>query len=169
MKYYILHIAKSVITKSWCFLRASGGVSDPPFVIDFHAKFSPRKRRCFRERKSSSSDRTVFSAQAEVFLTATGTTTLSTRFLRASGGVSSGYAKSCKYRKFSPRKRRCFRLQARTNIGACVFSAQAEVFLVQLASMPCLASFLRASGGVSTRYIVQLWSCGFSPRKRRCF
>ena len=53
------------------------------------------------------------------------------------------------------------------NLG--VFSAQAEVFLFNEKDCILLASFLRASGGVSAFYDTDVFPEAFSPRKRRCF
>ena len=129
MRYYILHVAKSVITKSWCFLRASGGVS----IIDLSQKprgeFSPRKRRCFHASAFRAFERAGF--------------------LRASGGVSRRAHLQHRQGRFSPRKRRCFRLRKARRSQSPVFSAQAEVFLLKELHMYINDGFLRASGGVS--------------------
>ena len=53
---------------------------------------------------------------------------------------------------FSPRKRRCFWVQASKQCEVAVFSAQAEVFLKSRAVKLRDGSFLRASGGVSQEY-----------------
>ena len=52
----------------------------------------------------------VFSAQAEVFPSYTDVGDCYTRFLRASGGVSTVRIGDRDYPVFSPRKRRCFHL-----------------------------------------------------------
>ena len=71
-------------------------------------------------------------------------------FLRASGGVSYRTVHE-KYRTlFSPRKRRCFLAKKVDKEIGKVFSAQAEVFLVAIATVIFVYCFLRASGGVST-------------------
>ena len=53
-----------------CFLRASGGVSAAAQSELLRAQFSPRKRRCFRPVNFLITSLPVFSAQAEVFLSA---------------------------------------------------------------------------------------------------
>ena len=111
----------------------------------------------------------VFSAQAEVFPVLKRVLPIGTRFLRASGGVSSLFQVIDHFFGFSPRKRRCFCELPQAVKEAFVFSAQAEVF-------PCLQvlsilrpSFLRASGGVSKSFMIYIEVDKFSPRKRRCF
>ena len=128
MRYYILCIAKYAITKSWCFLRASGGVSNCTCEPFDGMAFSPRKRRCFHKPFICNSVKAVFSAQAEVFLSNLNHDEMDDGFLRASGGVSQkeNYHKST--RPFSPRKRRCFRYKGGALLTKRVFSAQAEVF-----------------------------------------
>ena len=112
-------------------------------------KFSPRKRRCFSLKSLCIRARSVFSAQAEVFLFSASGNAGATGFLRASGGVSE-----------SPKYLIDFLV---------VFSAQAEVFLsFVLIFAPC-QSFLRASGGVSVHASRYDETLKFSPRKRRCF
>ena len=71
-----------------CFLRASGGVSIEGGNRDRGCLFSPRKRRCFCEKRDYYGNVDVFSAQAEVFL-------------MGGGGYKIVFV-------FSPRKRRCF-------------------------------------------------------------
>ena len=95
--------------KDECFLRASGGVS----------QVAKRFGRSLR----------VFSAQAEVFPDLHQDFTLQKGFLRASGGVSNCRSSKIRHIKFSPRKRRCFRINHDKKGNGKVFSAQAEVFL----------------------------------------
>ena len=171
------------------FLRASGGVSETAIGSTVPITFSPRKRRCFWKTKSTWIKCTVFSAQAEVFPRRANSTTSCTCFLRASGGVSvSAFGIACtiwfsprKRRcflfmasiwdrfKFSPRKRRCFLMKLLSCIKQGVFSAQAEVFPIIVLPRFVFESFLRASGGVSSRIDSALFAGSFSPRKRRCF
>ena len=94
---------------------------------------------------------------------------ISRGFLRASGGVSKvdGYKVPCVW--FSPRKRRCFHAKIYGRAHVRVFSAQAEVFLLDYKVNYTVDSFLRASGGVSVARHQVLRDNGFSPRKRRCF
>ncbi len=169
MKYYILCIAKCVITKSWCFLRASGGVSSVETRHKTEFAFSPRKRRCFLSQRLRSRHRRVFSAQAEVFLKHIANAQMREGFLRASGGVSYIEYLEKNLDMFSPRKRRCFRNLRARHRDAEVFSAQAEVFLKRFLFSCSIISFLRASGGVSKRTSYYELHKRFSPRKRRCF
>ena len=74
--------------KTMGFLRASGGVSHPDTLQPQGKRFSPRKRRCFSFMIYIEVDKFVFSAQAEVFLSASKSSLISLGFLRASGGVS---------------------------------------------------------------------------------
>ncbi len=91
------------------------------------------------------------------------------RFLRASGGVSTWRLSRLRNDPFSPRKRRCFRLQFPAAFGTKVFSAQAEVFPLTSWTTSGLLCFLRASGGVSKYDFEFDHDRLFSPRKRRCF
>ena len=91
------------------------------------------------------------------------------RFLRASGGVSALCKERAAKTKFSPRKRRCFSNPGGSLRAECVFSAQAEVFLVCPAAVISGFCFLRASGGVSKSNSSDRRLNEFSPRKRRCF
>ena len=70
------------------FLRASGGVSWYAGTRFLRFGFSPRKRRCFWLPCGQPKINTVFSAQAEVFLSIAVRHSSTQRFLRASGGVS---------------------------------------------------------------------------------
>ena len=151
------------------FLRASGGVSISFRTFRTLYLFSPRKRRCFCRAKSRHCKLQVFSAQAEVFLRGAVCATLPGRFLRASGGVSLAYLILCKAIPFSPRKRRCFSSALKSASEASVFSAQAEVFLIEQFMKNTERCFLRARGGVSWRRRWTRRSGRFSPRKRRCF
>ena len=152
-----------------CFLRASGGVSLWMVLKHFVCTFSPRKRRCFQSMTPFTPLSTVFSAQAEVFLTKPDGSQENPCFLRASGGVSKQIPAGDFAGAFSPRKRRCFRSTQRHTQGNEVFSAQAEVFPFRIANAHKVTRFLRASGGVSciSKYILRITA--FSPRKRRCF
>ena len=176
-------------TSCTCFLRASGGVSVSQVKYVMVEVFSPRKRRCFYAPYFTHILRMVFSAQAEVFLSKDGSSVWWGCFLRASGGVSvSAFGIACtiwfsprKRRcflfmasiwdrfKFSPRKRRCFLMKLLSCIKQGVFSAQAEVFPIIVLPRFVFESFLRASGGVSSRIDSALFAGSFSPRKRRCF
>ena len=90
------------------FLRASGGVSTQLLRLLLAVEFSPRKRRCFLSIYAVTVGVLVFSAQAEVFLTARKIGPPKESFLRASGGVSSNKVEKGVIPSFSPRKRRCF-------------------------------------------------------------
>ena len=151
------------------FLRASGGVSIPLKEIQFQMKFSPRKRRCFRNHDDVERERGVFSAQAEVFREFCGNVFVNMGFLRASGGVSSCRFIFRREPTFSPRKRRCFQKTAPFAEVAFVFSAQAEVFPSMIITLLATLCFLRASGGVSLKCWANCQGRKFSPRKRRCF
>ena len=151
------------------FLRASGGVSFVVHPSHRISKFSPRKRRCFCRWRNPSCQRPVFSAQAEVFLRIHLVRGILQSFLRASGGVSGKYGQYSVRLVFSPRKRRCFQ-KFISKIGlSSVFSAQAEVFPYLGRNNKHFLSFLRASGGVSSRVYHNRRKQSFSPRKRRCF
>lgn len=67
MRYYILCIAKYAYTKSWCFLRVRGGVSEFLELNRMAFEFSPRTRRCFCVQFAAVKFGKVFSAYAEVF------------------------------------------------------------------------------------------------------
>ena len=151
------------------FLRASGGVSSTRSFATENPQFSPRKRRCFLRFPCKLPLRTVFSAQAEVFLSPTAQIFLKIRFLRASGGVSPCLRTKRTLSAFSPRKRRCFFHYRNNPEARQVFSAQAEVFLEKGINSHISRSFLRASGGVSKFCGRVLLKIPFSPRKRRCF
>ena len=132
-------------------------------------EFSPRKRRCFYLACLVYCIGIVFSAQAEVFLAPRPAAISHTGFLRASGGVSNSAHRSFMYRRFSPRKRRCFPGRHRRRRNVNVFSAQAEVFLPFSVALKVPRGFLRASGGVSQKIGAVSIGSSFSPRKRRCF
>ena len=155
--------------KLLCFLRASGGVSTLRFLAADRRRFSPRKRRCFQSVRNRTWSSGVFSAQAEVFLWRTYSTSALSRFLRASGGVSAATATNADKVEFSPRKRRCFYRNRDFSGQSRVFSAQAEVFPSFDGGTLFVAGFLRASGGVSKTVVSMLFQYMFSPRKRRCF
>ncbi len=131
--------------------------------------FSPRKRRCFSSFTSSPVERSVFSAQAEVFLIHRSLRSLWKSFLRASGGVSIDFDIAPIMSEFSPRKRRCFFHCLHIRLFWRVFSAQAEVFLTRNFISSVGFCFLRASGGVSIVRGGIHREERFSPRKRRCF
>ncbi len=151
------------------FLRASGGVSTLEGRKTKRLLFSPRKRRCFYPLSLFKIVFSVFSAQAEVFLAVVARIYSKYCFLRASGGVSRLPGDGRAVRGFSPRKRRCFFGRASIVWTSTVFSAQAEVFLCNARHDEEDASFLRASGGVSSFFSCLFSLRWFSPRKRRCF
>ena len=70
---------------------------------------------------------------------------------------------------FSPRTRRCFFLTCVSAWRGPVFSAYAEVFLLQILLIRLKPSFLRVRGGVSNRVTSPQDPRWFSPRTRRCF
>ena len=118
----------SKLQKIYSFLRASGGVSKSFMIYIEVDKFSPRKRRCFYLLVSRLPASKVFSAQAEVFPVSIPRSRCVARFLRASGGVSTGTNPITGLPGFSPRKRRCFFRAWLSCYLDYVFSAQAEVF-----------------------------------------
>ena len=119
--------------------------------------------------KTAFGDCLVFSARAEVFREPKKSFSAQKSFLRASGGVSSVSVLRPVVRLFSPRERRCFYCEGKACDSSLVFSARAEVFPGRSLRENQDASFLRASGGVSTFYLRPFCPFPFSPRERRCF
>ena len=121
-----------ILKRRMGFLRASGGVSRcdaQPFGL---YEFSPRERRCFLPHGWMQNGDKVFSARAEVFPSFGEGGRHQQCFLRASGGVSNSKNANAISALFSPRERRCFRVPRVPRELQAVFSARAEVFLLQL-------------------------------------
>ena len=71
--------------------------------------------------------------------------------------------------RFSPRTRRCFRIEVLPRKPRPVFSAYAEVFLLHRPFALGYQGFLRVRGGVSPPRYDRDRVFQFSPRTRRCF
>ena len=94
---------------------------------------------------------------------------MSWTLLRARGGISACYPHVLGVPNSSPRTRRYFQRLPRARVHALLFSAHAEVFLIQGANPGTRSTLLRARGGISGSVRSgKTYTCS-SPRTRRYF
>ncbi len=150
-------------------LRTSGGISNTGEKKAGQNHSSPHKRRYFRLVRRTVLGIVLFSAQAEVFPSATWPTTLPGTLLRTSGGISSFSASASSRSISSPHKRRYFHSDRHHVYAQALFSAQAEVFPPAGQRVYGELALLRTSGGISTNDYGATWGQASSPHKRRYF
>ena len=156
-------------SSSRCFLHVRGGVSPCAEQGESKIEFSPRAWRCFHILAKWLRVLQVFSTCVEVFLSMLRRLAAQTSFLHVRGGVSSGWKKREKIRKFSPRAWRCFYTNAIQEWAWRVFSTCVEVFLQNPSQRSSTSSFLHVRGGVSGYEVRYCNWREFSPRAWRCF
>ena len=111
------------------FLCVCRDVSRRVHCRTFLKAFSLRVQRCFLGLIDVQKHTWVFSACAEMFLTASVFSALTLRFLCVCRDVSEKKPKKGLMRMFSLRVQRCFLSVLSRRLLACVFSACAEMFL----------------------------------------